>query len=66
MQLRILFAEDMIKKQFVAKTQEVLGDLCMRCYPDVYRCGEKDPLEYPVFEKWIKENMGLKEVSDFM
>ena len=59
-QLRMLFAEDMIKKQFVAKTQEVLGEQCMKCYPDVHKCNEKDPLEYSVFEKWMKEMKGLK------
>jgi hypothetical protein len=62
----LLFAEDMVKKQFVAKTQEVLSSLCIKCLPDIYTCGEQEPVPYPVFEKWIKESMHVKKVTEFM
>ena len=29
MQVRLLFAEDMIKKQFVQKTLEILSEICL-------------------------------------
>ena len=57
MQIRLLFAEDMVKKQFVAKTMEVLKDFCLVCQPEMHPAQGADhdcgSVPYHVFEKWV-------------
>ena len=56
-QARLYLAQDMIKKQFVHKTLEVLADYCLVCQPEKHTrsdaCPAAQPLNYQMFQKWV-------------
>ena len=56
MQIRMLIAEDMLKKQFTVKTQEVLHE------SELF---ELDEQPYNVFDKWVKAYASEPKVQQF-
>lgn len=72
-QVRLLFAEDMVKKQFVRKTVEVLKEHYFDSRTIVHRddipggpSAEHAQLSYELFVKWVKRFAGEDFVIRYM
>ena len=65
-----MFAEDMVKKQFVKKTQDILIESCQICHPEGHNSnathGQIEKFPYSLFEKWVQKFATEQFVVDFM